>query len=228
MRGAYYNEIDPKAAAWLRELIAQGLIADGDVDTRSIADVRPADVRGYTQAHWFAGIGGWSLALRMAGWPDSRPVWTGSCPCQRHSSAARGRKVADDLWPAFRSLIAASRPRVVFSEQVATAGAWFDGVCDDLEGLDYTIGAAVLPACSVGCDHARYRLFFVSYTDSHGESGGSVDGEASWMPRDLSHPGGVVPKDGLPDRVATLRGFGNAIVPAVASEFIQAYQEARQ
>mgnify|MGYP000405536782 FL=1 len=26
---AYYNEIDPFAAAWLRELVAQGQIADG-------------------------------------------------------------------------------------------------------------------------------------------------------------------------------------------------------
>lgn len=29
---AYYNEIDPKAAAWLRELIRCGLVASGDVD----------------------------------------------------------------------------------------------------------------------------------------------------------------------------------------------------
>ncbi len=79
---AYYNEFDPAAEAWLRELIKAGEIAPGDVDTRSIEDVRPSDLRGYTQCHFFAGIGGWSLALRMAGWPDDRPVWTGSCPCQ--------------------------------------------------------------------------------------------------------------------------------------------------
>jgi hypothetical protein len=29
---AYYNEFDPFAAAWLRELIKAGLIAPGDVD----------------------------------------------------------------------------------------------------------------------------------------------------------------------------------------------------
>jgi DNA (cytosine-5)-methyltransferase 1 len=29
---AYYNEIDPFAAAWLRNLIAEGLIAPGVVD----------------------------------------------------------------------------------------------------------------------------------------------------------------------------------------------------
>ena len=71
---AYYNEIDPKKAAWLRELISRGIIAPGDVDERSIADVRPADLAGYSQCHFFAGIGIWSYALRLARWPDEREV----------------------------------------------------------------------------------------------------------------------------------------------------------
>ena len=33
---AYYNEIEPFCARWLRNLIAEGLIAPGDVDERSI------------------------------------------------------------------------------------------------------------------------------------------------------------------------------------------------
>lgn len=94
MARAYYNEIDRGAAAWLRELIGAGLIADGDVDERSIADVKPGDLRGYTQCHFFAGIGGWSLALRLAGWDDARPVWTGSCPCQPFSCAGRHKGAA--------------------------------------------------------------------------------------------------------------------------------------
>ena len=101
-QGSYYNEIDPKAAAWLRELIAAGLIAPGDVDERSIADVRPDDLAGYGQHHFFAGIGGWSYALRLAGWPDDRPVWTGSCPCQPFSAAGKGfvaRRVESGSFP---------------------------------------------------------------------------------------------------------------------------------
>lgn len=86
---AYYNEIDPYAAQWLRNLIAAGHIAPGDVDERSIEDVKPDDLRNYTQCHFFAGIGVWSYALRNAGWPDNKPVWTGSCPCQPFSAATQ-------------------------------------------------------------------------------------------------------------------------------------------
>lgn len=34
----YYNEHDPKAAAWLRSLIASNLIPNGTVDERSITE----------------------------------------------------------------------------------------------------------------------------------------------------------------------------------------------
>ena len=85
----YYNEIDRHAAAWLRELIRAKLIPAGDVDERSILDVRPGDLAGYAQCHFFAGIAGWSHALRIAAWPDDRPVWTGSCPCQPFSAAGK-------------------------------------------------------------------------------------------------------------------------------------------
>lgn len=75
MAGAYYNEIDPHAAEWLRALITAGAIAPGEVDERSIKDVKPDDLHGFTQCHFFAGIGVWSYALRNAGWPDDRRVW---------------------------------------------------------------------------------------------------------------------------------------------------------
>ena len=162
----YYNEHDPFAGAWLRELITAGLIADGEVDTRSIVDVQPSDLAGFVQCHFFAGIGGWSYALRLAGWPDDRPVWTGSCPCQPFSAAGSNAGGNDPrhLWPAWYRLIRECRPPVVFGEQVeaAVGHGWLDLVCDDLEREGYACGAVGLPAASVGAPHIRQRLWFVA------------------------------------------------------------------
>lgn len=163
---AYYNEIDPYAAQWLRNLMAAGHIAPGDVDERSIIDVQPDDLRGYTQCHFFAGIGGWSLALRLAGVPDDARIWTGSCPCQSFSNAGQRKGFGDErhLWPVWFRLIRECRPSVVYGEQVegAVRHGWLDLVCGDMEGEDYAIGAAVLGAHSVGAPHIRQRLWFVA------------------------------------------------------------------
>ena len=171
MSRAYYNEIEPYAAQWLRNLIAAGHIAPGDVDERSIEDVRPNDLRGYTQCHFFAGIGVWSHALRSAGWGDDRPVWTGSCPCQPFSAAGQGAGFDDQrhLWPHFHHLIKECRPAVVFGEQVASKDAdpWIDLVCNDVEAMGYAFGAVPFPSAGVGAPHIRDRLYWVA--DAKGE-----------------------------------------------------------
>ncbi len=87
MKPAYYNEIDPFAADLLRQLIKASHIAPGEGDTRSFSVGLPNDLAGLVPCNLFAGIGGWSYALRRAGWPDDRPVWTGSPPCQPFRSA---------------------------------------------------------------------------------------------------------------------------------------------
>ena len=165
---AYYNEIDSFAASWLRKLIKAGHIAPGDVDERDIRDVRPGDLASYTQCHFFAGIGVWSYALRRAGWPDDRPVWTGSCPCQSFSAAGKGAGFVDErhLWPAWYHLIGECRPDVIFGEQVEAAirHSWLDLVQTDLEGIGYACGAYGLPAAGFGAPHIRSRLYFVAHT----------------------------------------------------------------
>lgn len=300
----YYNDSDPAAAEWLRELVAERLIPDGDVDTRDIISVAASDLKGYTQCHFFAGIGGWSLALQLAGWPEDKPVWTGSCPCQPFSAAGKQLGIADerDLWPAFFRLIAECKPEFVFGEQVENAirHGWLDRVYTDMEGENYSIGAAVLGAHSVGAPHRRYRLYWggvsVSYAEGYGrEFSGMADGcgagleglpghernqgiperSGSQAPGSASASGlsGFSPwsspaiilcrdgkarrvpsesllfrmADGLPEsmdgrgvagvsetggfplttqkegRAMLLKGYGNAIVPQVAAEFIRAF-----
>lgn len=223
---AYYNENNPKMAVWLRALMAARLIGEGDIDERDIRTVSADDLRGYRRCHFFAGIAGWDLALQYAGWPDDREVWTGSSPCQFGSSAARGRTVAADLWRPFLALVAARRPGVVLGEQVIKDW-WADRCVRDLESMGYAVGAVVLPAWSVGCDHTRARFYFVGHANGHRESGMRVDAKAFRVPRNRGLTGGLVSPDGLPSRVDQLSGFGNAIVPQVAAEFIRAYMDIR-
>jgi DNA (cytosine-5)-methyltransferase 1 len=163
---AYYNEFDPFAAAWLRELIKDNLIPEGEVDERSITEVSPDDLKEFTQCHFFAGIGGWSAALRLAGWADSRPVWTGSPPCQPFSVAGNNKAQDDErhLWPVFFNLIRECQPPTVFGEQVASAirHEWFDDLQANLEKQNYATAMVVLPACSVGAPQKRDRLWFAA------------------------------------------------------------------
>lgn len=245
---AYYNEIDPYAAQWLRNLIAAGHIAPGEVDERSIVDVRGSDLAGFTQCHFFAGIGGWSLALRLAGWKDERPVWTGSCPCQPYSVAsltgegAQGQSDVRHLWPHFFGLIREQRPGTVLGEQVASAIAWgwWDEAALDMEGQGYACAAAVLRSDAFGAAHERKRLYWVADSGSAGRQGSEqhdslLGGEKSPQSK-FGDPfvgartvlagdtRGLRIDDGLPVGVGRSRihGYGNAIVPQVAAAFIQA------
>jgi DNA (cytosine-5)-methyltransferase 1 len=202
MTGALYNEIDPFASGWLERLIERGHIARGRVERRSIADLTPADVAGPGQRHFFAGIGGWSYALRLAGVPDGASIWTGSCPCQPFSTAGRGGGVADErhLWPAWFRLIRECMPPVIVGEQVASPAGlgWLDAVFADLEGAGYACAATDLCAASVGAPHIRQRLYFVAYADvqsSHVHpplrqpQRGVLDADRRGAARELEHAG---------------------------------------
>ena len=176
---AYYNEIDPAAAAVLSQLIADGIIAPGVVDTRSIKEVQPDDLDGFTQCHFFAGGGLWSVAARMAGWDDARPLWTGSCPCQPFSAAGKGLGTDDPrhLWPDFHRLIRACRPAVVVGEQVAgKAGyGWLDGVRSDLAEEGYASRGVDIPAGALDAPHQRNRLYWVALAATGADAPGPVD-----------------------------------------------------
>jgi DNA (cytosine-5)-methyltransferase 1 len=227
--------------------MADGLIAEGVVDERSIEEVSVDDLHGFAQCHFFAGIGGWSHALRLAGWPDDEPVWTGSCPCQPFSIAGVKRGFTDErhLWPAWFRLITECRPVTVFGEQVENAirHGWLDLVQADLERAGYAVGAAVFPAAGVGAPHIRDRLYFVAdaYRFRHApevaeqgpgaDGDGMVDGfwsDAEWFPCPDGKKRAVKPGihplvDGVPAQLGLLRGAGNAIVPQQAAAFVRVH-----
>lgn len=235
---ALYNEIDEYAADWLENLIRAGHIAPGVVDRRSIVDLTPDDLLRYRQVHFFAGIGGWSYALRLAGWRDDSEVWTGSCPCQPLSVAGKQLGHVDErhLWPSFHRLISECRPPIIFGEQVASKAGqeWFAAVRADLEDDRYACGAAIVPAFGIRAPHRRDRLWFVAYSERYEQSRQEpccgpdrrVGREQQLFPWDGGWPAALarfrVVDHGIPRRVAATDAARNAIVPQVAAEFIGA------
>ena len=232
-----YNDNDPYVCEWLRNLIAAGHLPEGTVDERSITELDPTELEG--DCHFFAGIGGWPLALRWADWTG--PVWTGSCPCQPFSTAGKHKGETDErhLWPAFLALIAECRPATIFGEQVSGKAGyrWLDGVRADLEREGYRVGSADLPAACVGAPHIRQRLWWVAYTqrniqqETQPRSGetrrmGRFIQPVSWnipWKRSLSRFRAV--DDGIPRCVEATDAIRNTIVPQVAAEFVRAYMD---
>lgn len=253
-----------------------GLLPIGKIFQRDIRELTPDDVRGYDQFHFFAGLGGWPLALEMAGWNE--PCWTGSCPCQPFSAAGKRRGFADErhLWPHWLPLIEKCNPPNLFGEQVASGDGreWFSRVRLDLENMDYVCGCADLCAAGVSAPHIRQRLYWVADSNMPCEDKRSPSGEQPLRNSDSEHhkrmgfgfgfglegsknveetrqpfpapwstskliacPDGLrrVPVEpsffplanGVSRRMERVRAAGNAIIPQVAAEFVNAFMLAR-
>ncbi|TXH56954.1 MAG: DNA cytosine methyltransferase [Desulfurellales bacterium] len=232
----YFNDNEPYVAEWLKNLYPKA-----DVDSRSVTDIQPQQLTGYMRAHFFAGIGGWELALNMAGWPDNLPVWTASLPCQPFSTAGLRRGESDErhLWPIYRELVIQQRPFFLLGEQVAgKAGIeWLDNISADLEREDYAVGAAILGAHSVGAPHIRQRIYWAAYSvrdfkswqESRGRKTRRVGREhqpVSWdEPWQSALSKFRALDDGVSRRVGATDAARNAIVPPLAAEFVGAFMD---
>jgi DNA (cytosine-5)-methyltransferase 1 len=247
----YYNDNDPRAVATLRKLIKRNLIPNGEVDERSICDVQYSDLKGFTHCHFFAGIGGWPLALRWAGWRDSDPIWTASLPCQPFSCAGKQRGMDDErhLWPEVKRLAYKRKPPIIVGEQVASAigKGWLDVVFDDLENQGNACGSAVLRSCGVGGASERKRLYWVAARAERQRGSRLVTrphtgqfGQRNWRGKEdlcaiAERPlerGDLWPQPiirrvdaRIPNRVGGLHGFGNAIDPRVGAVFMRSVME---
>jgi len=236
-----YTDIDEYCCKWLEKLVAAGQLPTGSVLQKDIKELTENDLRDYQQIHFFCGIGGWPYALWLADWPDGKPIWTASLPCQPFSvaGARRGENDPRHLWPDFFRLVRLGRPPIIVGEQVSgKAGyAWFDGVAADLETEGYACGAVDIPACAVGAPHIRNRLYWVANARRARLAGHMFEREGICgkpnTPSALRSNSGLLTRfcdkptpetvhatDGLSRPVDIIRSLGNAIVPQVAATFL--------
>ena len=99
-------------------------------------------------------------------------VLSGGFPCQPFSFSGKRKGKSDDryLWPEMLRVCKEIRPRFIVAENVpGIISMELDKMLADLENEGYTCWPPfVIPACAVGADHRRERVWIVAHTDSIG------------------------------------------------------------
>ena len=167
-------------------------------------------------------------------------IITGGYPCQPFSQAGKRQGEEDDrhLWPAMFEIIRSCRPDWVLAENVAGhVSMGLDEVLSDLESEDYAVQPLIIPACAVNALHRRDRVWVIANSNSKRFTKNNIQekinrqviGEKLPIVFDLSSrikqgPRDIRGNDGLSDRVDAnrVKALGNAIVPQVAFEIINA------
>lgn len=240
-----YTDVDAYLCQWMNNLIRDRHLPPGEVLCADARKLKPSQLTGREQVHLFAGIGGWALAAKMAGWPSEITLMTASVPCQPFSRGGKRRGVLDDrhLWPETARLIETTAPFVVVGEQVweGPARDWWRQVYGDLTRMGYRASGVLVEAVDAGAPHRRPRIYWravgnadrnrlASAAASRALRNQAVKPSAAslrpWKRFEIVEcpwdgasrtvkPGIPMLVDGVPGRVDQLRAFGNAIIPQI-------------
>lgn len=110
--------------------------------------------------------------VRTLNYDGAVDVITGGFPCQPFSVAGNQEGENDDrhLWPAMFSLVQKYRPAWVIGENVAgIINMALDNVLSDLGGEGYATRSFVIPACAIGANHRRDRVWILGYSEHNGQ-----------------------------------------------------------
>lgn len=143
----------------------------------------------------------------------------GGFPCQRFSSAARGRNTAEDLWPYMRRIIGTVRPTWVVAENVPRVG--IDYPAGELEAIGYTVWPFILDASPRGRRHRRRRAVFVAHANENGEPECPINAEVADLPGGAGRgwryqPPSLGVADGVSAWMDRCGQLGNSFSPVVA------------
>ena len=180
-------------------------------------------------------------------------IISGGFPCQPFSVSGKRRGTEDNryLWPEMLRVIKEIQPRYIVAENVhglltQQGGVVFETVYSQMENEGYEIQSVVLPACSLGAQHRRDRIWIIGHLSNSSsfrlsEPNRIQEGQQSTGRRSSlcfvdplyrndsreyisneSRISGTI--DGVSDRVDRVKGLGNAIVPQVAYEIFKAIE----
>ena len=157
----------------------------------------------------------------------------GCAPCQPFSTASAGKRYGEAhdsyLWPEMLRIVSEFKPTWVIGENViGIDGMALERVVSDLEASGYEVAPPFeIPACAVGHDHRRARIWFLAHSNGSSESGRTVNAKASELSRGDSHAARMGAQDGLPRKMDRhrLKALGNAVVPQIPEYIGRAIME---
>lgn len=170
-------------------------------------------------------------------------VLSGGFPCQPYSTAGQRRGASDDraLWHEMLRVVGEIQPTWVVGENVVgIRRLGIEKMLADLEALGHETATLVIPACAVGCDHKRERVWILAHADRVRElqpegrvqdfGGRATHGGKEFVPArpfadiaDLAREAyGVSGGLGNGRKIAAL---GNAIVPQIAYQIFKSIND---
>lgn len=149
-------------------------------------------------------------------WRGIIDVVSGGFPCQRFSSAARGRNNADNLWPEMRRIVADVAPRHVLAENVTKCA--IEAAASDLADFGYFVRIGRFTAKELGADHIRKRFWVRAYADDKSELHMQEHAKVAKLPCIFSSVWQANPRDsrisdGLANRMERIEATGNGQLP---------------
>lgn len=182
-------------------------------------------------------------------------ILTGGFPCQPFSVCGKGKGEDDEryLWEEMLRAIQEIKPRYVLAENVPgilhiQGGIFIEKIIASLEAEQYEILLFKIPACAVGANHIRDRIWLLAYT--YGKRSQALNKrsrqkqelfrkQTSQFPNDITsqfdpkkRSSGIAREgNGLPSSLdgitvpkwkkETFIGAGNAIVPQIAYQLFK-------
>lgn len=147
-------------------------------------------------------------------------VVTGGFPCQPFSTASRGRRVAQDLWPQMHRVIQIAHPSYVIAENVSESA--INVAASDMRGDGYNVTIRNISGHDCGAPHGRSRWWAIAHPHEEGEFQRALNAEVAKLPELCSglwnaeaYARAVRVSDGIPHRVHRVEALGNAVLPQI-------------
>jgi DNA (cytosine-5)-methyltransferase 1 len=154
-------------------------------------------------------------------------VICGGFPCQKFSTASRGRRVAADLWPEMYRVVSLNEPTYVVAENVSEDA--IRTAADQLASIGYGVTVRNISGSECGAPHVRSRWWLIAHPHEEGEFQRTLNAEVAKLPElcaglwgPEAYASAIRVSDGIPHRVHRVEALGNAVLPQIPQVIGQA------